>query len=236
MVLEERIENTNNFKFILHRNYFLSFYRPVSPPKPSPPPPAPVAVVPAPVIAPIAPIVVALPAPIEISQPIVSIPVESTPATSWNIAPSPPGPLDAWNSTPIPQQPVIVEAALGVGEGWADTITATRINNDNQSNEVKAHLPPNDIATAGPIATSTPPAVVESNSIESSGPPGLSKRVSTTAAPARTQQEAVVLPTTLGSTPNAVQFGSLSLFDGQQGFATGETSVQESAPQQQQQK
>ena len=90
-------------------------------------------------------------------------------------------------------------------------------------------MPPNDLNAAGPIeVTATPEAAPapaaaapspvathaaapEPASLSAAGPPGLTKRASP-----RPQQEAVVLP---GSQPSAasvgVQFGSLSLFDGQ---------------------
>lgn len=163
---------------------------------------------------------------------IPEIVAQPTPA-AWNVAPSPPGPLDAWTTSATP----VVEASLGVGEGWADTITATRSEAEpsySSIQEVQAHLPPNDIATAGPIATSTPPTAPIVESVPevqtSAGPPGLSKRVSATIT--RPQQEAVVMPSTLDRTPTAVQFGSLSLFDGQQGFAADTSAPQEAAPQQ----
>lgn len=40
------------------------------------------------------------------------------------------------------------------------------------------------------------------------------------------------MPSSLDRTPSAVQFGSLSLFDGQQGFASDTSAPQEAAPQQ----
>lgn len=152
-------------------------------------------------------------------------------SASWNEAPAAPGPLDAWGSAPAASTP----APLGVGEGWADSVVAAPEPEQPYASqvqpEVNAHLPPNDIQTAGPIDVSTPAAVEESiqtipvapeppveagqDKIFGAGPPGLSKRASN-----RPQQEAVVMPSERAQTglDIGVQFGSLNLFENQPSF------------------
>ena len=210
-----------------------NYRRPITPPKPTPPPPAPVAPKPAVAAAP-APEPVAVPEPVE--QQIVlpepgTLPVVST----WGDEPAAPGPLDAWgSSTPVP---------LGVGAGWADSVVAAQdlsYQHPQVTAEIEAHLPPNDIHTAGPIALSTPtveevapaPVAAPAQQIDENdkfgpGPPGLAKRASTTAA--RSQEQAVVMPNERATEVErvGVQFGSLNMFGSQPTFGQQEAAPQE---------
>ncbi|GAA5887267.1 hypothetical protein JCM6882_002468 [Rhodosporidiobolus microsporus] len=203
--------------------------RPPSPPKPVAPP-IPI-VAPTPPTAPAAP---AEPAPEPVSAPTTapvleeasSAPTISLPAPSEEPAAEPAVPsttatYDPWGSTPAAAA-APSPAPLAVGEGWADSIVAKPAGEQDAAfkSEVAAHLPPNDVATAGPIEVT--PSAVESAAAPAqqvpaqqpaqdkflgAGPPGL--------PPKRAQQEAVVLPGSAGSVDRVgVQFGSLDLLDG----------------------
>lgn len=180
---------------------------------------------------------------ITIPEPENALPplASSEPWAAESIAP---GPLDAWStSTPVP---------LGVGAGWAETVTANATTQDtlsysHQSNqvptEVSAHLPPHDVNAAGPIEVSSSTTLVESilplasvSTNVDAGPPGLGKR-----ANARPQEAAVVMPSHERNTTSVtatstggiervgVQFGSLNMFDGQDSTFGQQVPLQESA-------
>ncbi|KAK4704479.1 hypothetical protein P7C70_g1734, partial [Phenoliferia sp. Uapishka_3] len=223
--------------------------RPASPPKPTPPPPAPVAAPPSPpVVSPEPspptpePVVEETPAPEPEVEAEAAAPTPTS--ASWNEAPAP-GPLDAWGSTPGSSTP----APLGVGEGWADAVAAAPEPDASYAHqiapEVEAHLPPNDVATAGPIEVSAPAVVEESvqtipvapepvveapqEKLFGAGPPGLSKRASN-----RPQQEGVVMPSERAAAglDIGVQFGSLNLFENQPSFQQEAPVQQQAAPKQ----
>ncbi|BGP38405.1 RNAPII degradation factor [Rhodotorula kratochvilovae] len=233
--------------------------RPVSPPKPAPAPiPAPVAAPLAPAPAPVesAPVPAAVedaqepvtapaaaPAIEEAAAPTISLP---SPTPAETAAPAQPA-YDPWGSTPAAAPS---PAPLAVGEGWADSIVAAKASTEQDAafkSEVAAHLPPNDIATAGPIdvtAAAAPVAQAQPQAAApaqqpaqdkflGAGPPGL--------PPKRLQQEAVVLPGQGAASAVdrvGLQFGSLDLLDGAKQDAQPEQVAQQEAPaayQQQQQ-
>ncbi|CDR38544.1 RHTO0S03e10660g1_1 [Rhodotorula toruloides] len=211
--------------------------RPPSPPKPAPPPPAPVTApapaapsAPAPTAAPSAP--EAAPEPVSASVleetstagPTISLPTPSaaeTAAPAPAAAPSAPA-YDPWGSTPAAAAPQT--APLAVGEGWADSVLASKPAAEQDpafKREVDAHLPPNDITTAGPLEVNSqvaqaaaPAQQQQAQAVQQpaqdkflgAGPPGL--------PPKRAQQEAVVFPGAAGIDRLGVQFGSLDLLDG----------------------
>ncbi|BGP23199.1 hypothetical protein Rt10032_c02g1048 [Rhodotorula toruloides] len=206
--------------------------RPPSPPKPAPPPPAPVTApappapsAPAPTVAPeAAPEPVSAPVLEETSSaaPTTSLPTPSaakTAAPAPTAAPSTPS-YDPWGSTPAAAAQT---APVAVGEGWADSVLASKpaVEQDPAfTREVDAHLPPNDITTAGPLEVSSQAAPAQQplpqqtqvaqqpaqDKFLGAGPPGL--------PPKRAQQEAVVFPGAAGIDRLGVQFGSLDLLDG----------------------
>ncbi|GAA5839853.1 hypothetical protein JCM11251_001232 [Rhodosporidiobolus azoricus] len=216
--------------------------RPPSPPKPVAPPvpivsstpaaatAAPVEPAPEPVSAPTtAPVLEDAP-----SAPTISLPAPSEEPASEPTVPSTTASYDPWGSTPAAAS-APSPAPLAVGEGWADSIVAKPSGEQDAAfkAEVASHLPPNDIATAGPIEVT--PSAVESapaaapqqpaqDKFLGAGPPGL--------PPKRAQQEAVVLPGSASSVERVgVQFGSLDLLDGSKpSFGSIESAQQESAP------
>lgn len=78
------------------------------------------------------------------------------------------------------------------------------------------------MSTPAPVAEESTPAAaaaVQEDKTASAGPPGFPKRASNTSA-SRPQSEGVVMPGSGGAAerPIDVQFGSLSLFEGQGQF------------------
>ncbi|POY72522.1 hypothetical protein BMF94_4348 [Rhodotorula taiwanensis] len=213
--------------------------RPASPPKPqSLPPPVPVvapiqptasqetpaateSAAPEPVSAPTtAPVLEETAAP---SNPTISLPTPSATATesaapaSTNTQSTPS--YDPWGSTPAAAAAAPSPAPLAVGEGWADSIVAANQQTPAAADkrEIESHLPPHDIATAGPIDVNSSAAAQQQqqsgaaaasqqDKYSGAAPPGLPAK--------RAQQEAVVLPGSAAVDRVGVQFGSLDLFDG----------------------
>jgi hypothetical protein len=139
---------------------------------------------------------IALPVVEEVQQPISIPAVNST----WNEAPAP-GPLDAWGSSHAP-------VAIGSGSGWADTVVAAPVHHQVPVEVETIEIAPVDIA---PVAVAVQEVEQQQTAEESSfgaGPPGLAKRASVgrmdQVVGDRAQQQAM-----------GVQFGSLSMYDGQ---------------------
>uniref|UniRef100_A0A0K3CVP8 RNA polymerase II degradation factor 1 n=1 Tax=Rhodotorula toruloides TaxID=5286 RepID=A0A0K3CVP8_RHOTO len=159
------------------------------------------------------------------AAPTISLPTPSaaeTAAPAPAAAPSAPA-YDPWGSTPAAAAPQT--APLAVGEGWADSVLASKPAAEQDpafKREVDAHLPPNDITTAGPLEVNSQAAEAaapvqqqqQAQAVQQptqdkflgAGPPGL--------PPKRAQQEAVVFPGAAGIDRLGVQFGSLDLLDG----------------------
>lgn len=115
-----------------------------------------------------------------------------SPNSTWNEAPAP-GPLDAWASSPA-------AVVNGGGAGWADAAVAP-----DYRQQATAQV---DVNAAAPIEVASPSPAAELAAEETfgSGPPGLSKRSSSGRQDtiANDRSQAV-----------GVQFGSLSMYDGQ---------------------
>lgn len=161
---------------------------------------------------------------------------------------------DPWASTPAAVNPAEPEVpALGVGEGWADSIIASNDVPSTAPADVEQHkraeeaIPPTGVNPAGPLDVHTPvpdalpsqqpafnqPSALAQPSVAQkteklSAPPGLSKRTSS-----RMQSDAAV--TMPGPSPDVsgmgVQFGSLNLFGSAQPEAEEPVQSRQSASQ-----